>query len=226
MQVSEIQSELHSYFLSHKYQLCNSYVFNWECDFFSISNSGYAYEIEIKVSRSDFFADFKKEKHVLFQKQLQGVAGYWSNEGKSWQGSNIGIVRYKKLEGGYRYGKKKDDIPGVVYDHNKQLYITNQWQHYDLHEHIMHLQAQATSIRYIDLTKINFPNRFYYCCPKDLIKVSEIPKYAGLYHVNNSGIEIIKHAPLLTKRIMDLKSVLLDKFYYECLKLRTKTKMI
>ena len=34
-----------------------------ECDVISISKSNYIYEHEVKISRSDFKADFKKEKH-------------------------------------------------------------------------------------------------------------------------------------------------------------------
>lgn len=36
-----------------------------ECDVISISKSNYIYEYEIKVSRSDFRADFNKDKHKL-----------------------------------------------------------------------------------------------------------------------------------------------------------------
>lgn len=36
-----------------------------ECDVLSISKSNYIYEYEIKISKSDFKADFKKKKHKL-----------------------------------------------------------------------------------------------------------------------------------------------------------------
>ncbi len=36
-----------------------------ECDVISISKSNYIYEHEVKISRSDFKADFKKGKHKL-----------------------------------------------------------------------------------------------------------------------------------------------------------------
>lgn len=36
-----------------------------ECDVISVSKSNYIYEYEVKISRSDFKADFKKEKHKL-----------------------------------------------------------------------------------------------------------------------------------------------------------------
>ena len=57
-------------FYNHKYQINNAYVFDWESDFFTVSESGYVYEIEVKVSKSDFFDDFnKKEKHILLESE-------------------------------------------------------------------------------------------------------------------------------------------------------------
>mgnify|MGYP003435342952 FL=1 len=51
-----------------KYKIPNVFVFasDWESDFFMQNNSGYAYEFEIKVSRSDFLNDKKKvKKHSI-----------------------------------------------------------------------------------------------------------------------------------------------------------------
>lgn len=49
-------------FKSHRRHTNNIYLFNgWESDFVSISQAGYTFEVEIKISRSDFRADFKKE---------------------------------------------------------------------------------------------------------------------------------------------------------------------
>lgn len=66
MEMNDIHRALASRFSNHKYKLYNSYVFNWESDFFSTtSDNRYIYEVEVKLSRSDFFADFKKgEKHT------------------------------------------------------------------------------------------------------------------------------------------------------------------
>lgn len=53
----------------HTYVLTNSYIFGWESDYFGITKgTGYAYEIEVKISKSDFRADFKNktEKHRCF----------------------------------------------------------------------------------------------------------------------------------------------------------------
>jgi hypothetical protein len=42
-----------------------------ECDVISMSKSDYIYEYEIKISRSDFKADFKKQKHsMILEKQF------------------------------------------------------------------------------------------------------------------------------------------------------------
>lgn len=67
-----IQQQLFKHFRARKgyrYQLCNSYIFRrWESDFFCLAASGYAYEVEIKCSRGDYAADFKKyRKHKILQ---------------------------------------------------------------------------------------------------------------------------------------------------------------
>ena len=55
-------------YVNHKYLINNAYIFDWESDFFSLSDAGYVYEFEIKVSKSDFKDDFnKKDKHVLLE---------------------------------------------------------------------------------------------------------------------------------------------------------------
>lgn len=56
--------------------ICTTGMFLWEgfeCDFARITHAGYLYEYEIKVSRPDFLADFKKRwgrgqtKHEMIQ---------------------------------------------------------------------------------------------------------------------------------------------------------------
>lgn len=56
-----IYKNLFELYINFGYKLKNTYVFPWESDFFCISTSGYTYEIEVKVSKSDFNADFKKK---------------------------------------------------------------------------------------------------------------------------------------------------------------------
>lgn len=64
----DIVSSLQLRFLNHKYQINNAYIFEWESDFFSVSDSGYVYEVEVKITRGDFKDDFKKvNKHLLLE---------------------------------------------------------------------------------------------------------------------------------------------------------------
>lgn len=62
-----IQQRLNYFFASHKYKADGLYVFEWESDKLIWTNSGYIYEFEIKISRSDFKNDFKhkKDKHII-----------------------------------------------------------------------------------------------------------------------------------------------------------------
>ena len=70
----DIHRSVRRFFANYDYKLHNVYMYAWECDFFAISTSGYAVEVEIKQSRSDFFADFKKkEKHDLYSNHKQGI---------------------------------------------------------------------------------------------------------------------------------------------------------
>ena len=69
-----IQQKL-SYFLSSvRYDIDNLYVFRWESDKLIKTRSGYYYEFEIKISKSDFKNDFKhkKDKHHLLKAMLTG----------------------------------------------------------------------------------------------------------------------------------------------------------
>ena len=45
------------------------YLFSdYECDVLSLNKSGYLTEFEVKISRSDFRAEFKKRKFLFYQK--------------------------------------------------------------------------------------------------------------------------------------------------------------
>lgn len=52
---------------SKYYSLPNIWYFRWESDVLVINDSDYILEIEIKVSRSDFLADFKKNVTAIFR---------------------------------------------------------------------------------------------------------------------------------------------------------------
>jgi hypothetical protein len=158
----KILQELHRHFANHDYLLQNVFIYQWESDFFCISSSGYAIEVEIKISRSDFKADFKKTiKHKLL-----------SNASKELVTLNMGT------------------------DNNMSM----------------------VSYR-VPVT----PNKFYYCCPENLIDRSEIPDYAGLLYFRDKNpderyslisMKEVKPARFLHKNKHDLTKDLLSKYYY------------
>ncbi len=82
MTAKQIESRLYSFFPigQYMYHFANVYLYSWESDFFCLSKSGYAYEIEIKVSLADFRADFKKiGKHRLLSSKMDKVVLYRKN---------------------------------------------------------------------------------------------------------------------------------------------------
>ncbi|MFA6058936.1 MAG: hypothetical protein WC756_12110 [Taibaiella sp.] len=182
MTVSDIKKALHWRFANFDYELSESYIFkhDWESDFFVISKSGYAYEVEIKLTRSDYRADFKKQKHLIF-----------SNIKKSHYIINNGL------------GLRDRD------------YVKNGDGQYVLQELGPH-----TRIEIIDNSKVIAPNKFYYAVPEGLIAPSEVPAYSGLIYVHGHYCTVVKEAPFLHKRKLDLQSTLLKKFYYECIRHR------
>ena len=59
-----IQEILYNYYLQGYQLFPNIYIYPWESDLLVVSRAGYVTEIEIKISKKDFRADFKKaEKH-------------------------------------------------------------------------------------------------------------------------------------------------------------------
>lgn len=71
MSEKDITDALFSFYSgNNKYRLSNAYIFksDWESDFFVQKQNGYCYEFEVKISRSDFFADRKKvNKHMILE---------------------------------------------------------------------------------------------------------------------------------------------------------------
>ena len=69
-----IQKRLNHFFASWKYNVDGLFVFSWESDKLLWTKAGYIYEFEIKISRSDFKADFKHKiaKHVVLSSAMPG----------------------------------------------------------------------------------------------------------------------------------------------------------
>jgi len=67
-----IQHAISNLWLDHTYIIFNAYLFEWESDYFSVSESNQVYEVEIKVTKNDFKKDFKKvDKHVLLESKSE-----------------------------------------------------------------------------------------------------------------------------------------------------------
>jgi len=106
-----------------------------EYDVVGINKNDYVYEYEIKQSRADFKADFKKvSKHI-------------------------------KLES------------------RKAYRMVDIWK-----------QGKRTGEQY---KQVLIPNRFFYVCNENMIKIEEIPEYAGLIYVKDGVFWEVKGAPLL-----------------------------
>ncbi len=96
MKESSIQFALRREFLSGCEMCLPNYTPAnwWECDFFHLTKAGYMVEHEIKVSRSDFFADAKKSKFT-------GVG-----RSKEFPGGREDF-KHQLLSNGYEYGPRQ-----------------------------------------------------------------------------------------------------------------------
>jgi hypothetical protein len=189
--------KIETFFPSAEYIVENSYIYSWECDIFLQMKSGYHYEIEQKISRSDFKADFKKSaKH--FQ-----LANSKKTELTIPIGKHTPLLTQEQLE---KFDYDISDLKGAkrrVWDGSGYGYEV--WLH------------SAITRR-----KNNIPNRFFYITPKGLLDVKEIPKYAGLLEYNDGVIKQIKTAPWLHKNRLNYDKVLLDKYKWRYLNEREK----
>ena len=158
-----IIKELRRYFQNgYTYRVDNAFIFScdWESDFFCMNREGWTFEFEVKISRSDFKADLKKNKHEIF----------------------------------------------------KTGFVTQ------THEHNGEIIFKQVGKQFI-------PNRFYYAVPVGLIAKEEVPEYAGLITVGNFA-NIIKRAPFIHRRKLEVRKILCDKFYHRWLEERRKGAML
>ena len=69
----DIQNLLYKHLQYDKQHQCiypnNCGLFGWEADMISATKAGFVNEYEIKISKADFRADFKKPKHKSFLKE-------------------------------------------------------------------------------------------------------------------------------------------------------------
>ncbi len=218
MNASEVYKSIYRLFGNYEYKLMNSYIYDWESDFWGRSKSGYALEVEVKVSRGDFFKDFEKPKHKLFtdwiNKKTHNISkrAWMEYIPERYMGSFIDkeiTFQHGGLENS-RYGGWRTGL------HNGKWGVwANDYGHATVREREVKTYAPATPIKITPLIDILCPNSLYYACPDGLIKSDEVPKYAGLVYVQNENhAVIVKKAPYIHKHHQNLTSILLKKFYY------------
>lgn len=215
MTAADINNVLYGHFANYHYRLNNTIVFDWESDFFAQSKSGYFVECEVKISRGDFFKDFKKDKHLLFKDLLAKKSHHiWRSPAiNTWTADDanlIGKVEIGELRTRYGYGR-----PWRWSVKNGQSgYYVNDYGNVSIDKRIVDIRAPFTRIDIRRMEQIDCPHQFYYVVPEGLINLSELPPYAGLLYIKSGQCKSIKRAPYLHKRSMDLDKVLLRKYYH------------
>lgn len=222
MTEKSIQEKLKKKFETHKYILCNSYVYDWESDFFSMNTSRYHQEVEIKLSYSDFKADFNKiDKHSIFKSRFEGTPPPIFKVGKtfvySYEETTSLIIDGQRIRDG-ETGLVKQVGTGVIKTGTLRLNNPEIWGRERLNFKYEQISSE------IELRQNpRCPNKFYYICPKGVIPLEEIPEYAGLFYINeNFHITEIKKAPFIHKEHINLDKILLDKFYWKSVNLERK----
>lgn len=144
-----------------------------ESDFLAVTKNGMIHEVEVKISRSDFKADFKKvDRHLHL--------------------SGIGIVQldHNAPFRNYRlkYPVQDESWPKSKY---KVSHVMHSWQI------ICH---QYKPENYVAKCR---PNFFWYAVPEGLVRIDEVPDYCGLIEVGMvngfARMSIVRKAPRIHK---------------------------
>lgn len=210
--VNDIYRELYRHFHNYDYRLSNTFVYEWESDFFAQSKSGYFVEVEVKVSRGDFFRDFGKSKHRLFKDIRAGKSHHIY--GRSTR-HHIGYYECGKLVsqwGEYAGGYSFLPLWEMGIHNGKAGQWVNDYGRCYIKKYQVPLFVDATFVKIEPVADIKCPNQLYFACPEGLIKPEEVPDYAGLIYISHYA-KVIKKAPYIHKRKQDMDRVLLRKFY-------------
>lgn len=179
---------IESFFPSAEYVVENAYMYAWECDIFIQMKSGYHYEIEQKISRSDFKADFKKSaKHFQLANSKTELITIPGSK----------LDRFINNDDIIKFDYNIDEIKGRE---------ANRWRQ----ESGFYYWLSS----YVSFRRNLIPNRFFYITPKGLINKKEVPKYAGLLEYSEGEIKQVKSAPFLHKNKYNYDKILLDKYKF------------
>ena len=147
-----IQQRLKHFFASWKYNVDGLYVFQWESDKLIWTKSGYIYEFEIKISRSDFKNDFKhkKEKHIILQGESEGNL-FMPSAYESFERNKNLYVSFED------YVDQPEEVPeyaGLIWILKEYSYIRQSYA-------IMKQAPQLHKQKYKD-AELNLGEKFYY----------------------------------------------------------------
>lgn len=181
-----IQRVLFNNFSSHKYKFCNVFYFENESDFLSFMPNGYCYEMEIKISKSDFKADFKKIKHNIHSSNQSGNKYYLQN---------LGVRRIHNPT-----WEQCKNFPELIESEERNDYrggtSLNIWF------------SVSSGIEIREVKNKALPNKFFYAVPAGLILKEDIPDYAGLLYINdNLTVTKIKDAKFIHKDVLPVEKI-------------------
>lgn len=195
MTEKEIQKKLLNFFKTHKYKFLNVYYFNNESDWLSFLNNGMCYEGEIKISRSDFFADIKKPRYRLYKDY--GSGKFFVKRGR------VVTIFNPSWE-------LTEAYPELI---TSKEYVTRNYRSSTPTTHININMDIACEVDFINPEVEEYPNKFFYIVPEGLVDVSEVPDYAGLIYVSENNVKKIKDGKFIHKNKLP-KERLFDKLYY------------
>lgn len=191
-----IQKALFLKFDSHQYRFANVFFFENESDFLSFLPSGYCYEIEIKISRSDFKADFKKIKHQIHTHNSSGNKYYIDRTGNT-----------RMMNPTWEFCR---DFPELVIAEEYRSWNRRNYQEMDIR--LSFIPYSRIEFRAVANEKL--PNKFFYAVPAGLISKDEVPEYAGLLYINEDlSVTKIKDGKFIHRDVLSVNK-LFNKTYF------------
>ncbi|QDP86058.1 hypothetical protein FNJ88_11060 [Chryseobacterium sp. SNU WT5] len=191
-----IQKALYTKFSSHQFKFANAFYFENESDFLTFLPSGYCYEFEIKISRSDFKADFKKIKHQIHAENDKGNEYFMDKKGMR-----------TNYDPSWEFCK---NFPELVIAEEYQDYRQKRYNEWSI-------RLKFNPYSMIDFRRVSnerLPNKFFYAVPAGLISKGEVPEYAGLVYINEDlTVTKIKDGKFIHKDLLKPQK-LWNKIYY------------
>jgi len=138
------------------YAFKNIYYFNWESDLLVITKSGYVWEIEVKISRSDFKADFNKRipgklingKIITYKHEAIKTGIYGPN--RFYFAAPAGLIKPEELpsycglieDPFFHTAKKAPIIHKRDVINYKALFHTTYWRHHRVYNELINTKRR------------------------------------------------------------------------------------